>query len=219
VDPDIVNAPGTTFRVEVSYLVNAPTFAVFDNLSIGPVGSPLPVNFIGLVANRDASNNSVDLKWDVMEEVNVREYQVERSTNGSGFSTVGTIPAKGKSIYSFINYNVPTVTVFYRIRSIDEDGRSKYSGILRLTGASSHADGVKIYPVPANDEITIEHGRLDRNTSITITALDGKTLLTVKPVAGASHTPVNISSMARGMYFVRVEDGTGDVQTLKLIKN
>lgn len=93
VDPDIINSPNTTFRIEVAYILNGPFFAVFDNFSIGPVNSPLPVNFIGLVANRSA-DNLVNLKWDVTEEINVREYQVERSDNGSFFSPVGTVAAK-----------------------------------------------------------------------------------------------------------------------------
>ena len=216
-DPDITNGENVTYRVEVSYLMSAPLFAVFDNLSIGPLGSPLPVNFIGLVANRE--NNNAELKWDVTDEVNVREYVVERSVNGSNFTMVGEVPAKGKSIYTYTNYNIPATTVFYRVRSIDQDGRSKYSGILRLKGSTSYGEGVKVYPVPANDEITIEHGKLQRGASIIITTLDGKSLRTINPVDGASHTPVNISSMSRGMYFLRIDDGTGDVQTVKLIKN
>src|SRR5690242_21176313 len=56
IDPDIVNA-NTTFRVEVSYLIHEPFFAVFDNVSIGPLQIPLPVDFIGLVANRNTDNS------------------------------------------------------------------------------------------------------------------------------------------------------------------
>jgi len=52
IDPDIINGPGTTFRIEVSYLINEPFFVVFDNVSIGPQTIPLPVDFIGLVAEK-----------------------------------------------------------------------------------------------------------------------------------------------------------------------
>jgi len=139
IDPDIQNGPTTSFRVEVSYLINEPFFAVFDNLSIGPQPIQLPVNFIGLVAQRNNSKG-VDLRWDVSEEVNVREYLIERSTTGADFTAVGTIAAKGKSIYSFSDPNVPSATLYYRIKSEDFDGKFKYSGILRLTGNNSFSN-------------------------------------------------------------------------------
>ncbi|HET6994233.1 MAG TPA: hypothetical protein VFI06_04575, partial [Chitinophagaceae bacterium] len=148
IDPDIANGPSTTFRVEVSYLINEPLFAAFDNLSIGPQTIPLPVDFIGLVAERN-NVTTVDLKWDVTQEIDVREYQVQRSTTGSDFATVGTVNAKGKSIYTFTNFNTPSNTLYYRIKSVDIDGRTKYSGILRITGNNSFSKEIKIYPVPA----------------------------------------------------------------------
>lgn len=220
VDPDIINGPNTTFRVEVAYLINGAFFAVFDNLSIGPLNSPLPVNFIGLVANRN-TDNSITLKWDVSEEINVREYQVERSENGSSFSSVGSVPVKGKSIYAFTDYTVSSKTIFYRVKSIDIDGRFKYSGILKIFGSSSnsYADGLMIYPTPSHDDITISHKKLTRDAKMVIISLDGKVLRTIIPTPGSSHTLTNISGMAPGMYFLQLEDGIGNVQTVKLLKN
>jgi hypothetical protein len=219
-DPDIVNAPNTTFRIEVAYIINEAFFAVFDNLSIGPQNIPLPVNFIGLVANRN-TDNSVNMKWDVSEEVNVNEYQIERSTNGSSFSSVGSAPAKGKSIYTFTNYDVPSNTVFYRIKSVDIDGRFKYSGIIKLPGNSSnsYSNTLTIYPMPAKDDITVEHMKLTGNAKMMITSVDGKILKVIIPTPGSSHTPVNVSGMTTGIYFLRLDDGTGEVQMAKFIKD
>lgn len=220
VDPDIINGPTTTFRVEVAYIINEAFFAVFDNLSIGPLNIPLPVDFIGLIANRN-TDNSVSLKWDVSEEINVKEYLVERSENGTSFSQVGLVSAKGKSIYTFNNAAVPANTIFYRVKSIDIDGRFKYSGVLRLSGSSlnSYADKLSVYPTPAQNEITVAHKKLTRGAKMVITSLDGRTLKTIIPAAGASHTQVNVNGMNPGMYFLRLEDGMGNIETVKLLKN
>lgn len=220
IDPDIVNGPNTNFRVEVSYIINGATFAVFDNLSIGPLNIPLPVTFIGLVANR-GSNNTVGLRWDVTEEIDVREYQIESSLDGRTFTSQGSVPAVGKSIYSFTDDQVSAKAVFYRIKSIDMNGSFKYSGVLRLPGdgSNSFANQVIIYPVPAKDDITVQHPRLGRNAKMMITAPDGKVLRVIVPANGASHTPVNISGMAPGMYMLRVDDGEGYGQSIKFIKN
>lgn len=219
VDPDIINAAGTTFRVEVSYLLNSAFFAVFDDLSIGPLNSPLPVNFIGLLGNRNA-DNTVQLKWDVSQEIDVREYQIERSDNGTSFVTAGSVAAKGKSIYVFSDQG-STRTVFYRVKSVDIDGRTKYSGILQLKGSANdtYATGLMIYPVPAQNDITIAHKRLERGARITITSTSGTTMKIVSPVMGTSNTMINISAMPAGLYFVQLDDGKGGVQTTKLVKN
>lgn len=220
VDPDISNGPNTTFRVEVSYLVSGPTYSVFDDLSVGPFNIPLPVNFIGLVANRNAStSNTVDLKWDVSEEVNVNEYQVERSTNGSYFETAGAVNAKGKSLYAFTDNNASAnSTLYYRIRSVDFDGKFKYSGVLRIAGNSSFGNNLGVYPVPAKDDITVQHKKLIGKGRITITSLDGRILKTIQPTPNASHTPVNISSLAPGLYLLQLVDESGYTESMKIVK-
>jgi len=221
IDSDITNAPNTTYRVEVSYLIQQNRFVVFDNVSIGPELIPTPVHFIGLVADRN-SDNSVSMRWDVSEEVDVREYQVERSTGtiGSGFVTVGTVTAKGKSLYSFTDNTAPATTLFYRIKSVDIDGSVKYSGILRLkaNALGSGSDQLKVYPSPARSDITIEHHRLTRDARIIVTSTDGKVLRTVVPATGASHTMINLNGLGAGIYIVRMDDGKGNIQTMKFVK-
>lgn len=217
IDNDITNGASTTYRVEVTYLINEPQFAVFDNLSIGPENIPLPVNFIGLVAERNSSD--VNLKWDVSEEVDVREYQVERSTNGSTFTNAGTVMAKGKSIYTYTNSNVPSGTLYYRIKSVDIDGKSKYSGILRLAGDNSFSNDLVLYPVPAKDQVTLQHNRITRDAKIVISSMDGRVMKIVRPREGASHTPIDISGLTHGMYLLRLDDGKGDIRSVKLVKN
>jgi hypothetical protein len=219
-DPDITNGPNTNYRVEVSYIINEAFFAVFDNVSIGPQIIPLPVDFIGLVATRD-NNNAVNLKWDVSDEVNVQEYQVERSENGAYFTSVGTVNSKGKSLYTFTNANAPVKTLFYRIKSIDIDGRFKYSGILRLTANSSNSfsDRLLAYPSPAKDEVTITHKKLTAGARMTLISLDGKIIKTMIPAIGASNTMIRLTDVIPGLYILKLEDGYGAIQSVKLVKS
>lgn len=215
-DPDIVNGPNTTFRVEISYLVNSPFFAVFDNLSIGPIDIPLPVDFIGLVANRTASN-TVDMKWDVSDEIDVREYIVERSIDARYWEPAGSIGAKGKSVYMFQDNNVPAKTLYYRIKSIDIDGRTKYSGTIRLNGDNSYGNELSAYPVPAKNDIIIQHKKLRGQAKLTIASTNGTVVKVIQPTPGSSHTPVDVSALAPGVYILRLDDETG-WQSTKLIK-
>jgi hypothetical protein len=220
VDPDIVNSPNTTFRVEVYYIINSGAqFAVFDNLSIGPLLSPLPVNFIGLVANRGMGSD-VNLKWDVSDEVNVQHYEIERSENGFTFTSIGTVSANAKAIYSFNDRNAPSGNLFYRVRNVDIDGASRYSGVVRLkgNGANSAGDKLIVYPSPATEQVMVEHERVLRNAQIIISGMDGRIVRTIRPTEGSTHTPVIVTDLMPGVYIVRFEDGNGLVQTTKMIK-
>lgn len=220
IDPDIENGPNTTYRVEVSYLVNGPTFAVFDDLSVGPFNAPLPVDFIGLVAERNTSrSNSVDLRWDVAQELNVSEYQIERSTNGSYYELAGAVNAKGKSIYTFTDDNATAnATLYYRIRSVDIDGRAKYSGVLRIAGNNSFGNTLSIYPVPAKSDIIVQHRKLVGKAKLTISSLDGRVIQTIFPTPNASHTPVTINSLSPGLYLLRLDDESGYTESIKFLK-
>jgi hypothetical protein len=217
-DPDIVNAPNTTFRVEISFIINEPLFAVFDNLSIGSQQIPLPVNFIGLIGERE--NNTVNLKWDVSEEIDVLEYQVERSEDGRTFVEAGKVPAHGKSIYTFTHNNAPDRNLYYRIRSVDLDGSFEYSGILRIAAGkqNSASDQVIVYPSPAQSQVTVQHRKLQRGARMMIMTMDGKLLKTITPAIGNTNTFISISDLRPGLYMLRLEDGTGLIQSTKFIR-
>jgi hypothetical protein len=219
IDPDITNAPGVTYRIEVAYLINEAFFTAFDNLSLGNIqAAPLPVNFLGLVANRSTSN-SINVRWDVGSELNVREYQVERSTNGGTFTTVGTVSAHGKSVYSYTDVTAEKAALYYRVKSVDADGRAKYSGIIRIKGTgNSYGTALKAFPLPAQNSVTVEHKELDPSAKITISTMDGKVLKVVTPRLGSSHTPMDLTGVKPGMYVIKLDNGNGEVETLKIVK-
>jgi len=124
-------------------------------------------------------------------------------------------------VYSLTNTNVPAQTVYYRIRSVDIDGRAKYSGVLKLpeTSSTSYSDEMIIYPMPAQDQVTIAHKKMTWGAKLTITTIDGKVIKNVMVADGSSHTPVSLTGMTSGLYFVRLEDQNGKVQVAKLLKN
>lgn len=217
-DDDITNAPGVAYRVEVTYEVAEPQFTVFDDLSVGAAApAPLPVTFMGMLANK--VDNGVQVKWDVGDEVNVQEYQLEKSTDGASFNTVGTIASNHKNVYSLTDRTVSkSPSVYYRVKSVDLDGRFKYSGIIRVKNGSSYSDAVTIYPLPARNQITISHNQLGNRAKLVISTMDGKVMKVVTPGVGVSNTMVDISSFGSGMYLVRLDDGNGKIESKTFIK-
>lgn len=215
-DADIVK--GQKLRFEISFRNNKFVDFIFDDLSLGQIAAaPLPVTFMGMVANR--TNNDVSIKWEVAEEVNVREYEVERSLNGGSFTTVGKVSAGGKTVYTFLDVANAKSAFYYRLKSVDHDGRTKYSSIVKVKGAgATYAAALKLYPLPARTEVTLEHRQLTTGAMISVNTIDGRAVKTIKPIPGASHTPIDLSSLAPGIYLVRLTDSDGNAESVKMIK-
>jgi hypothetical protein len=216
-DQDISNAPGTGYNIEVTYEVGEPQFSVFDNLSIGATAAaPLPVNFLGVAADR--ADNGIKVRWSVGDELNVQQYDVEKSIDAKNFSKIGTVDANKEKAYSFVDGNIKAEQFFYRIKSVDIDGSVKYSGIVRFKNSSSYSDNLLLYPSPASNLLTIQHSKLNPNAKIIVSTIDGRILKTVQPSGGLSNSMVDVSSLSSGMYIIRLDDGKGTIQTATFIK-
>ena len=120
----------------------------FRNLNIA--SGPVPVRFTGLQAK--AEPTGINLNWQVAEQVNVASYQVERSGNGQQFEVISRVPARtgGSSFqYQAMDRAVLTGVQFYRIRSVDLDGRTQLSDVVRVTVGKSAPALLSVFPNPA----------------------------------------------------------------------
>lgn len=66
---------------------------------------------------------------------------------------------------------------------------------------------LKIYPNPANTQLTIRHSESIQN--VTIIDILGQTVLTFSPNASSKETLLDVSSLAKGIYFCSLTTPTG----------
>ncbi|MFZ4057126.1 MAG: T9SS type A sorting domain-containing protein, partial [Ferruginibacter sp.] len=114
-------------------------------------GAPLPVKFSSVKAS--IFNNAAKVDWTVQEELNVAAYAIEKSSDGRNFQQLGTVQAKGL-IGQAINYSYTDVQTlsnnqFYRIKSIDTDGRIMYSEVVSLKSNVTLNQNFSVFPNPA----------------------------------------------------------------------
>jgi hypothetical protein len=108
----------------------------------------LPLNFISF--NGQKSDNNVWLNWKTENESNVVQYFVERSGDGRSFTNIATIPARNQSSnsYGFADKFPLAKNNYYRIRSIEKDGISMFSPIVKINRENYLSD-ITIFPNPA----------------------------------------------------------------------
>ncbi len=118
----------------------------------GPV---LPLTFGTLTGYLQSGKPA--LTWKVLTQVNVKEYIVERSDDGSQFYAVDKMPATTTTAaeYTWKDVQVLSGTAWFRIKAVDIDGKQKYSSIVKLSNTKS--GGINIYPNPVqNHQFTIQ---------------------------------------------------------------
>jgi hypothetical protein len=105
----------------------------------------LPVRLQSFVAT--PQNNSVLLKWRTSDETNMSHYTVERSANGSDFSSLQNVTSQNNPFstdYSYTDLDPISGVAYYRIRMTGNSGEAKYSFILSVQ--FSESGNIDLYP-------------------------------------------------------------------------
>lgn len=175
--------------------------------------STLPLKLLTLTVLKDGKTNL--LQWTTAQEVNVERFEIERSDNGREYSSIGKMNA-GLSKYNFIDGKPLPGRNCYRLKLIDRDGRFEYSGVRVV---NNNEDEVSIYPVPARRKLTLQiKNDKAEQAQILVTDLSGKIMLisSVSLVAGVNTVYINIQSVNKGVYFLKIVTST-ETQTRKIL--
>jgi hypothetical protein len=219
------NTPGNNINGsrKVIFRTSDNASVIIDNLSINapytyPTGCPtanssLPVKFAGFSAKKTVSG--VSLTWNVGSEENVNGYEVQKSSDGKNFTKIGFVAASNASSYSYTDVK-PGDVVYYRIKSVDNDGKYAYSTVVSVKGQQSTVV-LRAFPVPTQNQLTIQHSTASNNSKIEIVAADGRMVKSVSIASGAQQTNIDISTAKPGIYVIRFVDNT-NTETIKIVK-
>lgn len=163
------------------------------------------------------SNSTTNLWWASNNEVNVKEFVIESSSDNKEYALIGTVTAKdakGINEYSFETTALPTTT-YYRLKMIDNDGAFTYSPIVVLKGSAN--SGLSVFPNPVVNSITLSHNKTLNNAFIEIIAIDGKKVIRTNVQEGATQTKINVSNLLKGTYIVSYFNNGNKINT-KFVK-
>ena len=184
-------------------VTNVSTFSPFT-FSARVVGV-IPVKLHSFTVQK--LNNAAKLTWTTSQEINSREFIIERSANGTNWTAIATIHAAGNS-NTILNYtitdNVPMKGInFYRIKQLDLDARFDYSATKSVLFNTAYK--VLITPNPATSLINIY---LDKssNRPVSIQLLDASGKMIRSIYSDQPNVQMNIADLGRGLYFVKVID-------------
>jgi len=182
----------------------------------------LPVELLNL---RAAENDKgILLQWQTASEHNSAYFNVQRSTDGFNFITIGTNRAAGNSNtilnYSYLDAqkeNTAAQKIYYRLEEVDKDMRASYSNTINFNYNNNTAV-FQLLSNPVRAIITVQASQDIEQATISISDINGKTLYKAARAIGASsQLQINISSYAAGLYILTVRAGA-NTTTFKIIK-
>jgi hypothetical protein len=169
--------------------------------------SVLPLTWLSFAAQKQ--NEAVLLQWKTAAEINISDFVIEHSTNGTQWQTTATVLAKKNENethgYNYLHRTPSKGINYYRIRQNDKDGRFSYSKVISIDLAGESKLLRLVQNPVINKTLQFEVHSTSKQTLRLLTG-DGKMLWSREFAPGLQH--VDVSSLLTGVYFLQCEDDT-----------
>jgi hypothetical protein len=174
----------------------------------------LPLKLVGF--NGRIFNSNAELEWQTADEQNTRSFDIQRSTDGTSYTTIGAVPAAnapGDHQYRFTDDNIASLAVpvvYYRLKQNDIDDRFTYSRIVALT-VDERKSIVMFYPNPVTTEANLTINVFKKQQVFgRIIDKAGKLIQNLQwnLTPGSISLIVDVQKLAKGMYFLELKGET-----------
>ncbi len=171
----------------------------------GIPGGPLPIILLYFKVV-DVSSHNIGLQWVTTFEKNFDYFEIQRASANLEFQTIGTIAGIGgldiNTLYEFSDPHPLKGKNYYRLKSVDFDGRFDYSPVINAEWNFKRA--AVAYPNPVlNNRFTLEFDD-DRDNVSRLQIIDNHGNSVINRLVN-SDTEVELPShLASGIYSVKI---------------
>ena len=165
-------------------------------------GTPLTTKLESFIASLQGSY--VQFKWIMGNEIVADYYEIERSADGTYYSSIGILKATNRRLYTMQDAGPVSGFNYYRLKITDKDGKYFYSTVHNIQIDKSNA--VMVYPNPAKNIIYLKlpENLINKKVTISLRSMDGKLLFTDKMFAAGQTAMIDVSKFANGKYHIRI---------------
>jgi hypothetical protein len=164
------------------------------------------------------NNKNIVLNWTTSQEINSDHFEVERSSDGIHFVSLGNVRAAGNSNstrhYSFVDTH-PNYLNHYRLKSVDVDGKFNYSRLLYVKMMAANPLVIGQNLVTSNLEVQVNTDQANAG-DIIIYDFSGREVIHLKAKSGAQN--INVSALGAEKYIIRLRTNDGQVYTGQFVK-
>lgn len=178
------------------------------------VTGTLPVTFKDFLVTKKQCNIFASVYTD--NEINVSRYDLQVSTDGINYETKAQLAAAGLPKYDFSimadELLKRSAQLFFRVKSVDIDGRYQYSVVKKISGGCNASAGIKTAlfpnPLPSQQQeifIELETGVFNGKYSIRLYDAKGR-LMQANTVLlnNVNRVAYNTGHLSAGQYVLRL---------------
>ena len=160
----------------------------------------LPVTLLSFTGTQTEKQQHL-LSWETASEVDNRHFEVQRSTNGNDFTTLGLVNAGGETgaRYEFLDESPLSGTNTYRLRQVDYDGTFSLSGLVQLTVDAAALPTA--YPNPFTTRLSVP--LIEGSADIQLFSADGREVTSdITAGSDGAQLLLNTSRLPTGAYLL-----------------
>lgn len=188
---------------------------------VGPA-TILPVKLISFTGTAKADN--ILMNWDVAANETGNHFELEKSYNGTSFTTASLIfntEKQGEEAYNFTDKAPATGKVYYRLKMINKDQSISYSSILSFDGKAKQLAKLTLLQNPVNNALNFTYTATENSQAeIAVYTYTGVKVFAQKHTLQKGGNSINIpltNMLGKGIYLLEVKEGANS-QTVKFVK-
>jgi hypothetical protein len=181
----------------------------------------MPVTFTSIKASQ--KNTTVSVEWKVENQSKMQQYEVERSADGSVFEKVGTVIANNNSasVYNWSDANPLEGSNYYRVRSVDVNGKTAYTSIVKVQIGQASSQ-IKVYPNPAVDaRVSVELNNAPAGVYYARLLNPLGQVIVSQKIIHQNGTSIEAikwnQASAKGIYQLQITTPAGKTETVKVV--
>ncbi len=193
-----------------------------DYYKVYSIATILPLELLSFDAEK--KEDTVLLDWKTSNEQNTSHFNIQRSTDGTYFSTIGKVTSNNKTTlndYRFEDKNLPFGTLYYRLEQVDRDEKTTFSPIRSVEKSDKFY--YNLSPNPTQDILSI-NGNADYDLDMTIDVFNEAGANVYQKTAavnsGTFEQKIDMTAFPEGAYIVlmRLPNGFSTKKTVVKVK-
>lgn len=170
----------------------------------------LPVEFTYFKAKKQTK--AVLLEWETAFELNNKGFEIEKSSNGKRWKTIGFVEGANNSNemlqYSFKDEELRFGKNYYRLKQLDLDGVFDYSDIVQIQITDVDGYNIEVFPNPIKEGLLGVKINIPFENKVQLQLFDFSGKMKLQQFASDEKTEIDVSALQAGIYtLVLFSDG------------
>jgi hypothetical protein len=181
----------------------------------------IPFSYVSIGASNQ--NNEVIVNWKTANEMKLKNYFVERSLDNVNYEPIATVNAANSTsnTYKYTDQNPLTESSFYRIHSVDVNGITSYSEVVKVINQKA-VSLISVYPNPViGNTLNLKLSNPEAGTYNAIVYNNfGSVVLTHQFSCSAANAIVKLpvkNTISKGLYYLEISKPFKKKQVIPIV--